>query len=110
MKKFKLLMRSSYLIVLLEIFYYLRISPQVIGTHFVSDNTPDSFGSKYQLFLWELLILIMGESIILIEKDWRVKNKLDNLPGLLSREYRLLIVPIVITILAGFMMFKQISV
>lgn len=47
MKKFKLLMRSSYLIVLLEIFYYLRISPQVIGTYFVSDNTPDSFGSKY---------------------------------------------------------------
>lgn len=74
MKKFEFLMRSSYLIVLLEVFYYLRISPQVIGTHFVSDNLPDSFGNKYQLFLWELLILIMGESIILIEKNWRVKN------------------------------------
>ncbi|EGL99611.1 hypothetical protein IBB3154_1141 [Ligilactobacillus salivarius] len=50
MKKFKLLMRSSYLIVLLEIFYYLRIAPQVVGTHFFGDNSPDSFGSKYQLF------------------------------------------------------------
>ena len=50
MKKFKLLMRSSYLIVLLEIFYYLRIVPQVVGTHFVGDNSPDSFESKYQLF------------------------------------------------------------
>ena len=82
MKKFKFLIRSTYLIVLLEIFYYLRIAPQVVGTHFVSDNIPDSLGSKYQLFLWELLILIMGESIILIEKNWRVKNKLDNLPKL----------------------------
>ncbi|MDY2639306.1 hypothetical protein [Ligilactobacillus salivarius] len=110
MKKFKLLIRLSYLIVLLEVFYYLRISPQVIGTHFVRDNIPDSFGNKYQLFLWELLILIMGESIILIEKNWRVKNKLDNLPKLLPREYRLLIVPVVIIILSGFMMFEQISV
>ena len=110
MKKFKFLIRSSYLIVLLEIFYYLRISPQVIGTHFASDNLPDSFGNKYQLFLWELLILIMGESIILIEKNWRVKNKLDNLPELLPREYRLLIIPVVIIIMAGFMMYQQISV
>ena len=110
MKKFKFLIRSSYFIVLLEIFYYLRIAPQVIGTHFVSDNIPDSFGNKYQLFLWELLILIMGESIILIEKNWRVKNKLDNLPELLPREYRLLIVPVVIIIMAGFIMFQQISV
>lgn len=60
-------MRSSYLIVLLEIFYYLRIAPQVVGTHF--DNSPDSFGSKYQLFFWELLILILGESIIFVEKN-----------------------------------------
>ncbi|KRM70024.1 hypothetical protein FC55_GL001593 [Ligilactobacillus salivarius DSM 20555 = ATCC 11741] len=52
----------------------------------------------------------MGESIILIEKNWRVKNKLDNLPKLLPREYRLLIVPVVIIILSGFMMFEQISV
>lgn len=110
MKKFKFLIRSSYLIVLLEIFYYLRISPQVIGTHFASDNLPDSFGNKYQLFLWELLILIMGESIILIEKSWRVKNKLDNLPESLPREYRLLIIPVVIIIMAGFMMYQQISV
>lgn len=110
MKKFKFLIRSSYLIVLLEIFYYLRISPQVIGTHFASGNLPDSFGNKYQLFLWELLILIMGESIILIEKSWRVKNKLDNLPELLPREYRLLIIPVVIIIMAGFMMYQQISV
>ena len=110
MKKFKFLIRSTYLIVLLEIFYYLRIAPQVVGTHFVSDNIPDSLGSKYQLFLWELLILIMGENIILIEKNWRVKNKLDNLPKLLPREYRLLIVPVVIIILSGFMMFEQISV
>lgn len=42
MKKFKFLIRLSYFIVLLEIFYYLRISPQVIGMHFVSDNIPDS--------------------------------------------------------------------
>ena len=46
MKKFKFLIRSSYLIVLLEIFYYLRIAPQIVGTHFVSDNIPDSFGNK----------------------------------------------------------------
>ena len=110
MKKFKFLIRSSYLIVLLEIFYYLRIAPQIVGTHFVNDNIPDSFGSKYQLFLWELLILVMGESIILIEKNWRVKNKLDNLPEILPREYRLLIVPVVIIIMAGFIMFQQISV
>ena len=110
MKKFKLLIGSSYLIVLLEVFYYLRISPQVIGTHFVRDNIPDSFGNKYQLFLWELLILIMSESIILIEKNWRVKNKLDNLPELLPREYRLLALPVVIIIMAGFIMFQQISV
>ncbi|ARU19223.1 hypothetical protein [Ligilactobacillus salivarius] len=110
MKKFKFLIRLSYFIVLLEIFYYLKIAPQVIGTHFVNNNLPDSFGNKYQLFLWELLILIMGESIILIEKNWRVKNKLDNLPELLPREYRLLIVPVVIIIMAGFMMLQQISV
>ena len=52
----------------------------------------------------------MGESIIFIEKNWRVRNKLDNLPELLPREYRLLMVPVVIIILAGFMMFQQISV
>lgn len=52
----------------------------------------------------------MGESIILIEKNWRVKNKLDNLPELLPREYRLLIIPVVIIIMAGFMMYQQISV
>ena len=69
MKKFKLLMCSSYLIVLLEIFYYLRIAPKVVGTHFVGDNSPNSFGSKYQLFFWELLILILGESIIFVEKN-----------------------------------------
>lgn len=42
--------------------------PQVVGTHFVGNNSPDSFGSKYQLFFWELLILILGESIIFVEK------------------------------------------
>lgn len=52
----------------------------------------------------------MGESIILIEKNWRVKNKLDNLPELLPREYRLLIVPVVIIILAGFVMYQQVSI
>ncbi|MGO5385693.1 hypothetical protein ACTQXV_09955 [Ligilactobacillus salivarius] len=52
----------------------------------------------------------MSESIILIEKNWRVKNKLDNLPELLPREYRLLAVPVVIIIMAGFIMFQQISV
>lgn len=76
----------------------------------MSDNIPDSFGNKYQLFLWELLILIMGESIILIEKNWCVKNKLDSLPELLPREYRLLAVPVGIIIMAGFMMLQQISV
>lgn len=110
MKKFKLLMCSSYLIVLLEIFYYLRIAPQVVGTHFVGNNSPDSFGSKYQLFFWELLILILGESIIFVEKNWRIKNELDNLPKLLPREYRLLIIPVVIIILAGFVMYQQVSI
>ena len=43
MKKFKFLIRLSYFIVLLEIFYYLKIAPQVIGTHFVNNNLPDSF-------------------------------------------------------------------
>lgn len=66
MKKFKFLIRSSYLFVLLEIFYYLRIAPQAIGTHFVSDNIPDSFGNKYQLFLWELLILIIAKRVQII--------------------------------------------
>lgn len=50
MKKFKFLIRSSYFIVLLEIFYYLRIAPQVIGTHFVSDNIPDSFEINISYF------------------------------------------------------------
>ena len=103
-------MCSSYLIVLLEIFYYLRIAPQVVGTHFVGNNSPDSFGRKYQLFFWELLILILGESIIFVEKNWRIKNELDNLPKLLPREYRLLIIPVVIIILAGFVMYQQVSI
>lgn len=106
MRRFRHIEWGFYLLSLLEVVAFLCFAPATIVTHYGAGIT---YGTKYTLFIYPLLIIYVGEIIYQVTKNYRKNNDLGSLQLLTPMEWQFLAVLVVVQIVFTGMIVHQVG-
>lgn len=109
MKHFRLTVRLiEGLGLLVSLFFFFK-APDQITMHFNGNGTSDATGSRWLIFLEEVLLVIVGEGGILYATHFRKQRELTELSRILPNEWSLIVVVAAVLVLFSVLMGQQIG-